>query len=438
MTRIKNNKLRTWREISIFFAAFFCLSIAFTSCKKKRSAVGSDALSSETLMNSKGVDTFQLKTSTVEQDSIFSMDPAFNLIGSYNDEVFGTVDANFYTQLTLSGFSPDFGDLTQITIDSAVMAFEYGGYYGDLNEQLFEVYEIQDELTRDSSYLRTSTTNVFSQNLVPTLNNEGLITPDTESMTVVGDDTLDPQLRIPLDTNFARDLLGYAQNASTDEDFLQSFKGLHFKVNNSMNSPGEGSIVYLASSEAASKLTVYYTKNGESSFYDFIINGSAVDYNHVDTDFTGTKVEQVINDPTLGQTEYYVQAFSTLAKVEFSSIDSLPDNIIIHEATLELPVNYYLGSNYYPSTTINVSADALSDGDKYLIKTSGVQYNSSSKSYQIDLRDYIQLVLQGDVPNTGIFISPRNYITTAERIILNGVNTMNKNKPKLSIVYTVL
>lgn len=440
-TKIKEvNKIKMWRKTMLFFAAFFCLSIALSSCKKKRNPVGSNALSSESLMDSKGIDTFQLKTYTIEEDSIFSMDPEFNLLGSYNDEVYGKVNASFYTQLTLSGFSPDFGNLNEVVMDSAVMAFEYGGYYGNLTQQLFEVYEITDELTRDSSYTRSSVAAIGANQLVPTLNNEGLITPEPLKGTVVGNDTLNPQLRIPLDTVFAKGLLGLAQNSTSDADFLQSFKGLHFKVNNANQSPGQGTILYLSTTKPASKLTVYYTSNGEQGSYDFIVTGSAVDFNNVVTDYSGTRVEQVINNNSLGNTEFYAQSFSTRAKVDFSSIDSLPKNIVIHKATLELPVSYYTGSNFYPSSEITVSSDLYGNGQKRVISlvNTSYAYNTSRKSYVIDVRTYIQKVIQGEFQNSGVFISPKKYNTTVERILFNGVNTQNKNKPKLSIVYTVL
>ncbi|WP_107040112.1 DUF4270 family protein [Brumimicrobium mesophilum] len=434
-----NYTLKKWRKVILLFAAFFCLSITISSCKKKRNPVGASALSSENIMGSDVIDTFQLKTYTIEEDSIYSMDPSFNLLGSYNDEVYGKVDASFYTQLTLSGFSPDFGDLSTVVIDSAVMAFEFGGYYGDISEQLFEVYEITDELTRDSSYTRSSVASVGTEQLVPTVNGEGLITPDPLKNAVVGNDTLNPQLRIPLDTVFARNMLSIAENSTSDADFLQSFKGLHFKVNNSFQSPGEGTILYLSSTLPASKMTVYYTANGEQGSYDFLITGSAIDFNNVVTDYSGTRVEQVINDNDLGQTEFYAQAFSTRAKIDFSSIDSLPKNIIIQKATLELPVSYYQGSNFYPSSDVRVSSEILGDGKKYVVsETENVSFNSTRKSYVINLRTYIQQIVLGEAPNSGIFVSPTKFNTTAERILFNGSDTPNKNKPKLSIVYTVL
>lgn len=437
--RIGNTDIdkKKWRKIILFFAAFFCFIISLTACKKERNLVGKDALSAESIMRSEGIDTFKIHTYTVEEDTVISMDPEFNLIGSMNDEVFGTVEASFYTQLTLSGFSPDFGDLTTITIDSAVMALEYGGYYGNLNEQLFEVYEITDDLSRDSSYTRKSIIPTAAQNLVPTGNSEGLITLNAEKPAIVGNDTLSPQLRIPLDLTFAKNLLSIAETSVNDESFLQTFKGLYFKVNNGVFSPGEGAIVYLATTKPTSKLTVYYTSNGEQESFDFIVTGNAVDFNHVVTDYSTTRVQQVIDHPEMGDIEYYAQAFSTRGKVEFSTIDSLPKNIIVHSATLELPVNYYQGSNFYPSTEVTVSAQLFdNDNNKYVVAT--VPFDKTKKSYVIDLRTYIQNIVKGEIKNNGIFISPRKYNTTAERLIFNGVKSTNKKQPKLSIIYTLL
>ncbi|PKR80181.1 hypothetical protein CW751_10980 [Brumimicrobium salinarum] len=388
-------------------------------------------------MTSDGVDTFSISTYTVEEGDVFSNDPEFNLLGSYMDPVFGEVSADFYTQLTLSGFDPDFEDLASLVVDSAVMAFEYGGYYGNLNEQLFEVYEITEDLHVDSNYVSTSTKQTAAQNLVPTVNNEGLITPNVELPVVVGNDTLDPQLRIPLDKTFAKQLLTYADGASSDEDFLNLFKGLHFKVNNGMMSSGEGSILYLATTRPNSKLTVYYTVNGAQAEYEFIVTGRAADYNHVVTDYSSTRVQQVINDSTSGNEEFYAQAFSTRAKIDFPSIKDLPENIIVHSAKLHLPIDYYGGSNFYPSTEVNVSSVLFNDDSrKYIV--SSVIYDEFSKSYIVDLRTYIQNILKGEIQNNGLYVSPKKYNTTAERIVFNGVDTQNKSKPKLSIVYTEL
>lgn len=433
----KRNLKRTiwWRESILFFAAFFCICIVFTSCKKRKNTIGQNALPPGSEMNSNGVDTFQIKAYSVHDTKVITKNPAVNDLGSYVDPTFGKVEANFYTQLTLSGFSPDFGDLNDMTIDSAVMAFEYGGYYGEISAQNFEVYEITDNLSKDSSYTNTSTVAVGSQNLVPL--NKGLITPNLDDPAVVGGDTLNPELRIPIDTNFARHLLQIAQGSTDAASFLNDFKGLFFKVNNPTQTAGEGSILYLETANSASKLTVYYhTAEGQNKF-DFLVTGDEMDFNHLSSDFTGTPVEQVINDTVSGNLQFFTQAFTTRAKIDFPSINNLPKNCIIHSAKLELPINYYVGSDYFPSQEITVSAQLFkNDDNKYLL--SNVTYNPLARSYTIDLRTYVQNVLNGQIVNNGIYVSPKHFISTAERMIFNGINTPYKKQPKLTIVYTVL
>jgi hypothetical protein len=54
----------------------------------------------------------------------------------------------------------------------------------------------------------------------------------------------------------------------------------------------------------------------------------------------------------------------------------------------------------------------------------------------VDIRDYAQSIVAGDLENNGLVISPRFFINSAERIVFNGLNTTNKVKPKLILTYT--
>lgn len=433
MIKIKN--VITWRGALMLSAAFFCLALVATSCKKKKSPIGEEALPPGSVLSSSGVDTFQLLTYTIEEDSTVSMDPRFNLLGSYNDPVFGNVDASFYTQLTVEGFNPDFP--TNYTVDSIVMAFEYGGYYGGISQQTFEVYEITDVLTRDSSYLSSSSATTNPTNLV---DGTGQILPDPLNEAIVGDDTLNPQLRIPLDTSFGSYLMNLAAGSPDSETFLDDFKGLHFKVNNGMQSPGVGTILYLATTNPASKMTVYYTDNdtGDSFEFDFLVSGSLVDFNHIDIDNTGTDVQVVLDDSTEGQDQYYAQTFKSRAKIDFPSLNDIPKDVIIHEATLEIPIDYYQGSDFYPSSVVTVSSELFENDDRRYLINDNISYNQQKRAYVINLRTYVQNILKGEIVNNGIIISPKVYNSTTERIIFNGPESVNKKQPKLNVVYTKL
>ena len=98
-------------------------------------------------------------------------------MGSYQDPKFGKVEASVYTEFRLPGLNPNFGDPTQIVIDSFVLALEYVGYYGDLSAQNFEVYKLTDSIQNASEvkYYQFSTLSTGSTNWVA--NGQGTITP---------------------------------------------------------------------------------------------------------------------------------------------------------------------------------------------------------------------------------------------------------------------
>lgn len=166
------------------------------------------------------------------------------------------------------------------------------------------------------------------------------------------------------------------------------------------------------------------------------MNTQCADFNHVDIDNSLTSVDQVINDTISGQTEFYTQSFGSRAVVQIPGLDSLPKNIVIHKAVLELPIQYQTGVKYHPGYDVSV-ATRLEEGDLdfYSIGVFGV-YDDYLKNYTIDLRSYVQAVSNGDIDNTELIISPVLFITTGDRIIFNGPNSINKAKPKFSIVYT--
>ncbi|NBP75861.1 MAG: hypothetical protein EBU61_07510, partial [Crocinitomicaceae bacterium] len=95
-------------------------------------------------------------------------------------------------------------------------------------------------------------------------------------------------------------------------------------------------------------------------------------------------------------------------------------------------------TNYRLSPGVSVSvATKLKSADNYYTSL-GIfgGFEEYSKHFRIDLRDYIQAVLNRSIDNTGLIISPRFFINSAERIIFNGKNTSNKKKPQLIVTYT--
>lgn len=429
-----------WRKGFVLSATFLLLIVAFSSCKKKSHNLGENTIDQTSLLNSGGVDTFSLTTFTIREDSVITDNPAFAILGSYNDPVFGKVNSEIYAQFRLSGVNPNFGDVNTIVMDSFVLGLEYIGYYGEVGPQTVEVFEINDAngLSLDSTYYAFTTKSTTGVNLVEP--GKEVIDFDPQTITVIGTDTVDAQIRIYLDTNMAKNMILEATNNPTtfasNEAFVEYFKGLHIRTNNGFQSPEEGGLFYFNLNDPASKLTMYYTQDGVSKSFDLVINSSCADFNHVDVDNTSTQVETVINDTISGQTEFYAQSFSSRAIVQIPGINNLPKNVVVHKATLELPIQYQTGTKYSPGSDISVATRIAADDPQYYGIGNLGSYDITKKAFVIDLRSWVQAVLSGEIENTELIISPVLFITSGDRIIFNGPNTTNKEKPKFSIVFT--
>ena len=422
-------------------SALLLLLLVATACNKQDSGLGKDIIDPNALLNGTTTDTFELITYSIVEDSTETKNASNVLLGSYVDPKFGKVEASVYTELRLPGLNPDFGDASLIVIDSFVLALEYVGYYGDLSAQTFEVYELTDSLQNAATvkYYQFSTLNTGSTNWVAA--GQGTITPDPINDAVVAGAEVDPQLRIQLDTNRAWDFINESNTNpatfATNAAFQDYFKGLKIAVNNPNQNAGQGAILYLdINNNPASKMTIYFTVAGVKKTYDFTINSNCADFTHIDHEQANTPVAAILADSTIGQKAFYAQANKVRAMVKIPGLDHLPDNIVIHRADLSLPVQFQTGYRYKPGSRIT-AASKLSATDVFYtsLGIAGL-YSDTKKQYDLDIRAYLQSLVNGKLENTGIVVSPLFFRNSAERIVFNGVETNNKKKPKLVVTYT--
>lgn len=419
-----------------FFVTVFICAFLFSCTKNK--TLGKDVIDPSSYLNGVTVDTFDLITYTIAEDSSITDNASNVVLGSYIDPKFGEFDASFYSQVRLGGLSPDFGDPSSIKIDSFVLALKYVGYYGDLSAQTFEVYELDDTLNLNSTYYSFTTKNVKNTNWVPS--GKGTISPKPLTKTVIGDDTVDAQLRIPLDTNIARNFIEEATSGSStftsNDDFLNYFKGIKVKTNNLSQSTGQGAIFYFNITDAASKMTIYFTQGNAQKTFDFVINSDCADFTNVQISNSGKPIDLVLQDSTKGLTEFYAQAFKHRAIVKIKNIENLPKNLVIHRADLTLPVQYQSGYRYKPGSSVSIATKLKSTDINYTSLGILGEFNEAKKYFSINLRTYVQALVNKEIENNGVVVSPRFFINSSERIIFNGKNTTNKTKPKLILTYT--
>src|SRR5690606_24185616 len=211
----KNNFYK-WQKKSSFSVIFFFLTILltlFAACKKNDNSLGKDLLDPSDLLSSGAVDTFDIISYTIEDTNVFTKDPRFGLLGIINDREFGIVDLGFYTQVKLSGLNPNFGDVSQVTIDSFVLALEYAGSYGYAGYHTVQVFEVDEEMYSDSTYRSSQDLLVKNENWV---DGSGSLKFDPNAITVVGQDTIKTQLRIPLKPSKALQIIQDAQTHTAE------------------------------------------------------------------------------------------------------------------------------------------------------------------------------------------------------------------------------
>ncbi len=428
-----------WRKGIVLSATFFIAVFATVSCRKT-SSLGESTLADNNILSSEGVDTFSLITYSYYDDSIITDNPVYELLGSYNDPLFGTMNAEIYTEFQLSAFSPVF-DMDSIVVDSFVLVLSYRGLYGDISDHYMEVFEITETggLDTETNYYAHSTVQTAGTDLVMPGQNVHELSDAGQS--IVGDDTLDnKQLRIPLDTTMCRNMMINAgtnpENWQSDEAFQEYFKGLHIKTTGGGWVPGTGGVAYFNLNDPASQLIMYYREGNTPKEFELRISSECTDFNHVDIDSTNTEVEFILADSTRGQKEFFAQAFGVRGVIAVPGLSNIPKNAVIHKATLELPVQYQTGSKYSPGTGLS-TATWLTDTSKTLANLGQIaQYSNFSKSFEVNLRQYVQLVVNGELENTGIVVAPIFYISSAERVVFNGIDTDKKVKPKFRILYT--
>jgi hypothetical protein len=424
-----------WRRIITFSAFLLLIASVFQQCKKPENLLGKEVYDPDALLDVNGVDTFQLITYSEFEDSVISRQPNTVVLGSYHDPVFGPVDGSFYAQFRLEANNPNFGDVSTIAIDSVVMSMEYRDFYGEpTSEQRFEVYRIEEKMYEDSAYYTFSDLAIGSVSLVPP--GKEMIKPEPAKRAIVGSDTLAPQLRIHLDTNYAREILNSssAGTLANNDAFLEVFKGLYVKTNNPLWSSGSGSVLFLDFRDPDSKVTIYYRQAGESKKFSLLANNNCVYFNHMEFNHVGTPIQQLVDNPQNGLTSFFTQAGILRARVEFPGVSNLSEKTIIHRAMLYLPLSYFNGHPLFPSLVCVASIKI--DGQKGQFALGSNQYSAALKRYSFTLTSYIQDIVKGKFPNNGIYISALNFNSTVERVIFNGPNTTNKDKPRLVITYT--
>jgi hypothetical protein len=449
--------IQSKRKVNQLSALFFIIVLLFSSCKKKENVIGSSIQPEGDQLGLEMVDTLSLITYTTLGDSVRTDELAGNsLLGSYYDPFFGTTKANLFAQIRLQSaidFTPSSGDLNDIVIDSVFLYLELTGFYGNLQAQNFEVYQLGEDIYIDSTYHSNKIVTVNPLNLVPS--GQGLIKPDPYSPAYLGA-TLQskPLLKIPLSvTDFGRKIMDESGNVALQGNdaagqFVEWYKGLMITVNSTGQAPNQGGIMYLDLLSANSKITMYYRDNSglpseyDTLKFDFNINANSARFNTFEFDYASNQVGAQLIDSTQGrQLSFHQNMGGVKTIVYFPYLNNLNSlgNIVVNKAQLILPTQFYINDPYIAPLQLSPTR-RTAEGTLLLLPDFGEGevgiFRAQTSSYSFILTRYVNQVISGVIPNSPLKLLSSNEALSANRVIFNGAQTVLRDQPKLIISYT--
>ncbi len=425
-------KIRIANLMAILLAMFI-----FQGCNDQ-GELGNEIIDAENF-NVFSSDTFSFVAKTLDTDSIVSEGLVdYFLIGRTEENVFGSFEAAFYTQLSLLSFDQNFEGAT---VDSVFLELQYDTFtYGDLESEFdIYVYRLEEQPDPDVQMYSSETLQVGTD---PLGSIENFIVENyvetSDSTTGLG------VLKIPLDISFGEELLSYdSLDYASNVDFQARFNGV-FVTGNSSNKGMTSFNLFGVNS----RLVVYFTnEDDENREFDLAVSGSDFRLPVYEKDQSGTVVQPYIGDEDLGKENLFLSGLSgNYIELDVSEAgDQLKDKII-NSAEICFPFDSSTFSyDYTQFPEIDVLALRFEEGDElFRIRDEGqfyydsrLRYNSDSTgmSFCLNITAQLQATSKDKITSDLIQIFPVLRANNPKKIILNGAEAVNR-PATLSVIYS--
>jgi len=456
---MKKNKI----TFSVLISYFIIHSLILDGCKKDNTILGFDKQLQGSELNVVS-DSLTLETTTIKENPLLTDKVKLNLLGSYNDPVFGYTSASFYTQFNLGSNTISFGK--NAVLDSVVLHLKHINHYGKLTPQNFKIYEITQDINVDNKYYSNDRIGYEKEigvlhhipkkiNQVENSINSGYSdnsdskTNATKYENKIGNlSNYTPSslnvMKIKLSSDFGQKFLNSDSiNFTKNGLFIKLFKGLYITTTNANQAVGDGAILYFDLLSPESKITIYY-KDKTAKFYDFVINTNCARFNYFEHNYTNSIVGNHLNKEK--DTVAYIQPLAGVkTHISFPNLKKFGNKkIAINKAELILPVDENTISEFYtPPIKIFLETTDESGNKKFILDSYfkenlysdyfGGNYNAEKKEYRFNIGRHINAIIQGTQKDFGLDVIVFEDTENADRVVLRGGNKM-----KLKIIYTEL
>lgn len=413
------------------------------SCKEKEN-IGFDSGVDKTV-GAFFTDTLTLTTAAqLENDSIASHDLNLSYVGAFKDNLFGDVSAETFIELVLA----DENKAGVVDSVSAQLFLDYDYYYGDTTQsQTINIREI-----KNSEELKRST--IYYTSKAPLQTESTLL--DSNLSFILKPVTTKGLQKIALTKSFGETLLTTIGTGKSVSTFSAAFKGIALTPKDDL-----GVVIGFNLSNNRSYIKVgFKNSSGKPDSIRFFLNTSGARYHRfIRNSSTSSALSALQNsgDQVNTSGSVYVQSgVGIRSKVQFPTLSNLKNtlgNVVINRAELvikpdQASLNGYPPVLYLHLLKLTSSGNVRKYYDGSSIRDDEVQrdlsdvrghnaplyeeYNTSSKSYTLNISTYLNAVLQGVEENNGLIIEA-DYLVKRTQLSRTFANAANV---KLNIYYT--
>lgn len=406
---------------------FGCLMAFSWGCTKPETDIGLGLQPTSELLEVVVVDTVTVELATVLEDSLETDELSTGLLGQVFVPRFGWVRAGLATQLRLSATDINFG--TNPVADSMFLQLRYtGDFYGKLTPEILSVQPLADSLVLDSTYYSNMAVATTGDEWIPAGTGPLEFVPGRP--TVVGDDTLAAQLRIPLRTDIAQTILEldtatFDGNAS----WFEHLPGLVIR-----HSAGGHGVAALDINSGLSVMRLHYHNDSDTSSYDFLISPLSARVNLFERELLGElgtlEDEAGPSELSGGQRAYVMSASGCKVRLRFphlgAFLDSAGHTPTVLKAELTLPVEEAFWDKPIPAQEqLFVLMDGVNGGfvqspDQNAPISVGGFYSRSQKAFVFNLSSSVQALMKGELSGRELYLVSSRAGISVSSVVLSG------------------
>jgi hypothetical protein len=404
-----------------------CLIACIWGCTKPETDIGLGLQPTSELLDVFVTDTVTVELATVLEDSLETDELSTGLVGRVFVPRFGWVSSALATQLRLSATDADFGP--NPVADSMFLQLRYtGDFYGRLTPQMFSVQPLTDSLSLDSTYhsnldLATSGFEWVAEGTAP-------FVLEPSEPTVVGSDTLAPQLRIPLRVDVAQSFLDLDTAAfDGNASWFQELPGILVRH----DGVGQGVTAFDINS-GLSVMRMHYHNDNDTSTYDFLISPLSARVNLFSHAFVGELRELAVENglDALPGTEraYVLSASGCKTRLRFPHLTSFMDleghTPAVLKAELVVPVEEAYFDKPVPAQDQlfvlleGVNGGFVSSPDQNAPISVGGFYDSSRQAFVFNLSSTVQELMKGGLAGRELYLVSSRAGISVSSVVLKG------------------